>query len=185
MREFWLPVPGFEGLYAVSDAGRVKSLARTVERGGHLLPVKGRVLKPSPTAQGYPLVVLSREGKTTPRTVHSLVMSAFVPKPTPQHEVDHRDRVRDNNALSNLRWATRSQNNGNAEHGRGASRYRGVVLGQNGRWAAQIGVGRKHKFLGEFSAEDEAAKAFDRASLDYFGEFARLNFPHETQGVAP
>ena len=182
MKEFWLPIAGFEGFYAASDMGRVKSIARQVPRGDGFLTVKGRVLRPGIMTVGYPLVVLRRDGKAFPKTVHSLVLSAFVPKPSPRHEVDHINRVRDDNRLVNLRWATRSQNNGNsAGRPSRASSYRGVTP-DGDRWVAQMGGRGGHLYLGAYDTEEEAAEAWDRAAKARFGEFAYQNFP---EGVAP
>lgn len=178
MSEFFLPIKGHEGFYAVSDIGNVKSLPRIVmRRNGSAMRIKGRILKPSAGPNGYPLVVLSDTEKLTPRTVHSLVLEAFVPKPTPSHECEHRDRDRANPRLGNLRWATRTQNNGNAAHGSGSSLYRGVTKRPSGGWVAQMGQMGKHIFIGEYETQEKAARAYDREASKYFGEFARLNFP--------
>ncbi|MDR9395759.1 MAG: AP2/ERF family transcription factor, partial [Roseovarius sp.] len=110
----------------------------------------------------------------------------FMGKPSDLHDVDHINGNRADNRLCNLRWANRTQNNGNSRAGRGASQYRGVVKGQSGRWAAQIGKKGKHVFLGEYTTQEEAARAYDREAKQYFGAFARLNFPDiATEGVAP
>ena len=127
MQEFWLPVIGFEGLYAVSDRGRVRSLSRTVSRKGNSdMVLADKVLKPGITKDGYALVVLSKDGKKTSVHVHALVASAFIAKPEGRVEVDHREPDRSNNEITNLRWATRSQNNGNSRKTRGMSRFKGV-----------------------------------------------------------
>jgi len=182
--EVWLPIAGWEGRYAVSDLGRVKSLPRVTVRQGFPMKLKGKILSPGTTAQGYQLVVLSSPALTKPMCVHALVATAFISRPPEATEVDHRSRDRSDNAATNLRWATRSQNNGNAVHGRGASKFRGVVRGQNGRWAAQMGNRGRHIFLGEFPSEEDAARAYNAEALRYFGDFARLNFPI-TEGTAP
>lgn len=189
MTEEWATIKGYEGYYAVSTCGRVMSLARVVPRGQEFMRVRSRTLRPGKTAQGYSLVVLRKDKRSDSRLVHRLVAEAFLPQPSDLHEVDHINGVRDDNRLANLRWATRSQNNGNLRVGSGASQYRGVVKGQNGRWAAQIGKMGKHVFLGEYLTQEEAARAYDREARAYFGEFARLNFPDieqmQTEGVAP
>lgn len=98
MTENWKAVPGYGGLYEVSDLGRVRSYARGT----------ARLLRPGIASHGYPTVALGR-GKS--RTVHSLVAEAFLgPRPAGQ-EVCHRDGDRANPALSNLVYGTRSENN--------------------------------------------------------------------------
>lgn len=63
--ERWLPVPGWEGFYEVSDYGNVRSVDRTITRSdGQKRRFKGKTLSPGTNRHGYPLVVLSRPGIT-------------------------------------------------------------------------------------------------------------------------
>ena len=115
MSEEWRPVVGFEGLYEVSDLGRVRSLERTVwsrTRDGKPLPrvQPAHVLAQAPHRAGYRMAHLYKEGTRTARTVHTLVADAFLgPCPAGQ-EVAHNDGVRSHNALVNLRYDTRAGN---------------------------------------------------------------------------
>lgn len=108
MSEQWLPVPGWETIYEVSDQGRVRNA------------VTGRVrtVKPHPTL-GYRFLTLKAKGrkqKTT--TVHSLVAEAFIgPRPL-DADVMHLDGSRTNDCLTNLQYGTRTENNEHKlEHG--------------------------------------------------------------------
>lgn len=109
--ENWRPVPGYEGFYEVSDQGRVRTLDRYVRgRNDCRRLIKSRVLKTPPRSSGHPHVNLRRENVGKTRTVHSLVMEAFVgPRPEGM-EVCHNDGNPANNHLSNLRYGTRSEN---------------------------------------------------------------------------
>ena len=99
--ERWKPVPGYEGLYEVSDHGRVLS-----HRGR-----APKILRPYQTGNGHFQVDLrDGRGRKQPR-VHQLVMEAFVGPPPPGMEVRHLDGNPANNALSNLAYGTRGQNN--------------------------------------------------------------------------
>lgn len=99
--ELWRPVVGWEGLYEVSDQGRVRSLPRTT--------TKGRVLKLR-LAEGYPAVSLSKEAVVRTRKVHKLVIEAFI-GPCPEGlEVRHLNGVSTDARLLNLRYGTRSEN---------------------------------------------------------------------------
>jgi DNA-binding CsgD family transcriptional regulator len=94
-----MQVVGWEGLYSVSSDGRVFSVRRR------------RVLTPGTNPRtGYLCVSLCRDGKSVCRTVHSLVLSAFHPRPSPYHECCHNNGVRTDNRLENLRWGTRAEN---------------------------------------------------------------------------
>ena len=93
--------------------------------------------------------------------------------------IDHKDRNRSNNIISNLRLATRSQNSSNVNHKpRGLSVYRGVTFCRDSKkWRAGIKVDGVSKFLGHFNREINAALAYDNAARIHHGEFATLNFP--------
>jgi len=101
--ERWLPVVGYEGLYEVSDWGRVRSIGK--RRGK-----EGRILSAPLDSVGYPHIQLSKEGKAKSFRVHRLVAEAFLGKCPITKEVDHMDGCRTNNTLVNLRYVTRSRN---------------------------------------------------------------------------
>jgi len=101
--ENWRAIPGQPG-YEASDQGRVRSIDRMIADGRFL---RGRVLKLW-TAGAYHYVGLGRSAK---RGVHRLVALAFIgPPPSPKHEAAHWDGNPLNNRASNIRWATRSEN---------------------------------------------------------------------------
>jgi len=98
--------------------------------------------------------------------------------------IDHRNREGLDNRKSNLRLATRSQNNCN--RGRlknGSSKYRGVSRSKKRRkWRAGINYNGIYKHLGFFENEEDTARAYDEAAKIYHGEFATLNFPQVAAG---
>ena len=102
--EEWKPVSDYP--YEVSNTGKVR-------RAGSAEP-----LKPRPNNKGYLQVQLYRSGKPKDMFIHRLVALAFIPNPENKPEVDHLDRVKTHNCSSNLRWATRAENNqnNNGEH---------------------------------------------------------------------
>lgn len=121
MSEEWKPVVGFEGVYEVSNLGRVRSLDRVyyqTSRGGCFHPHKrkGQLLRPGLTSVGYPSVVLGRKRGTF--LVHRLVAEAFI-GPCPEGcEVRHKDGTRNNNTADNIEYGTRKENMADARrHG--------------------------------------------------------------------
>lgn len=95
-------------------------------------------------------------------------------------EIDHKDCDGLNNQKGNLRFATDAQNKGNERKRTScSSKYKGVWRNKAAKkW--QVAIGRKNrKHLGFFDDEAEAGRAYDAAAKQFFGEFARLNFPNE------
>lgn len=107
--ERWLPVVDWEGLYEVSDLGRVRSVERVVQFGAQTRLVPSTVLKPGKNRQGVLYVNLSN-GTNQVKRVHQLVLEAFVGPRPPGMEGCHWDDNKENNALTNLRWDTHSAN---------------------------------------------------------------------------
>lgn len=106
----WRDIPGWEGAYAVSDAGDVASLDRSAP-GRRNFSMDGRRLNLSPnTGSGYARVRLSLAGKNTNIGVHRLVLFAFVGPCPPGMEACHGNGDRLDNRLGNLRWDTKSAN---------------------------------------------------------------------------
>lgn len=105
--EIWKDIEGFEGLYQVSNMGRVRSLDRTDKNGQFR---KGRVLADKHNNRGYHLVSLCRDGDTKYRLIHRLVAIAFLDNPNNLPEVNHKDENKANNSVSNLEWCTRPYN---------------------------------------------------------------------------
>lgn len=110
--EVWKDIPGFEGSYAISDKGRVKSLDRVCERvDGTSFNVKERILKPSVSKRGgYKRVQLYRAGVYTTLPLHRGVLLAFVGPPEEGQMALHNDGDTLNNHQGNLRWGTPSEN---------------------------------------------------------------------------
>lgn len=109
--EEWRPVLGAEGMYEVSDHGRVRSLDRVIMRSNaRPLRCPGMVLTSWLNDNGYPTVSATVDGKNRPTAVHGLVAAAFLGPRPPGMEVCHGDGVKTNSHVSNLRYGTRSDN---------------------------------------------------------------------------
>lgn len=106
--EIWRPIQGYEGIYEVSDLGRIRRSpdSKPTSRSG-----PGYVLKNVLNGHGYPNITLCRDGEQRSYGVHQLVCRAFHgPPPFERAEVAHGDGDRRNPRASNLRWATHAEN---------------------------------------------------------------------------
>ena len=109
--ERWKPVTGYEGIYEVSNHGRVRSVDRTITcSDGRVRRHKGKNLSTPLSRDGYPVVSLYTQGRLKKRYVHSLVAEAFISARPEGMEVCHNDGDSTNNHLDNLRYGTRSDN---------------------------------------------------------------------------
>lgn len=119
--ECWRPVPGYEGLYEVSNLGRVRSLDRDVvimmpggwktASGRTVRHYRGKVLRQTIGDHGYPYVTLSNAGVQTHHQVHVLMLTAFDRPRPPGQEGRHLNDIKtDNRWPGNLAWGTRKEN---------------------------------------------------------------------------
>lgn len=102
--EEWRAVPGHEGIYEVSDLGRVRRVrASQGARAGH-------ILAGTQHGRGYLSVCLYKNRKMVRRTVHGLVARAFLGERLAGYQVNHKDGDKTNNALANLEYVTAADN---------------------------------------------------------------------------
>ena len=104
--EIWKPVIGYEGLYEVSNLGRLKSLAK--KRGTVLL--HPRIIKGRINRHGYCQQTLVKEGQRKTISRHKIVAQAFIPNPDNKTDIDHINTIRTDNRVENLRWVTKKEN---------------------------------------------------------------------------
>lgn len=119
MNEEWKSVVGYEGLYEVSNLGRVKSLERIAYKGkkhSQLFIVPSKILSPKKTKCGYLAAHLSKDGKDCHIFIHRLVAQAFLPNPEGLPQVNHKDEDKTNNAVWNLEWCSAAYNNAYGTH---------------------------------------------------------------------
>lgn len=116
MKEIWKNIPGYEGLYQVSNLGRVRSLPRIRTQKNKLKTTdhhyKGKILKPIVTKTGYLTVNLYRHRKSTgPHRIHRLVCTTFYGEPkNGKNQVNHKNGNKKDNRVENLEWCSCREN---------------------------------------------------------------------------
>ena len=117
MQEIWKDVVGYEGLYQVSNLGRIKSLPRQKSNTNGAFVYHGKVLTPMIDSRGYYFVRLfDKNHCARNRLLHRLVAQAFIPNPHNYPCINHKDENKKNPAADNLEWCTikYNRNYGNA-----------------------------------------------------------------------
>ena len=160
--EIWKDIPNYEGIYQVSDLGRVKSLERKVSFGtGHRI-VYEKFLKGVFDKSGYLTINLSKKSKVKNVKIHQLVSICFL-NHTPcgsELVVNHKNFIRTDNRVENLEIVTTRENT-NQKHIKSSSKYTGVRWREDSkRWISKIYHNRKHIHLGTLVNELDAHKAY-------------------------
>lgn len=151
MSEIWKAVPGYEGLYEVSNMGRVRSLDTiVVTKRGVQKKKKGLLLQPMKTKKGYYMVNLQK----TRMYVHRIVAAAFLPNPDLLPYINHKDENKENNRVDNLEWC---DNKYNLNYGTTLERMRAHSAGFPKKRVVQMD--REGNELGEFESLADAARA--------------------------
>lgn len=155
--ESWKDIPEYEGLYQASSEGRVRSLNKHGADGRF---IKGGVMSPSISGNGYLSIGLRKQGKRRFYSVHRLIAESFI-GPS-ELQVDHKDGDRLNNKVENLQYLTPRANVSKSRLGmKKTSKYIGVRKYRN-KWVAAIEVNGKKEILGSFDLEYDAHLAYKK-----------------------
>lgn len=135
--EEWKDIKGYEGLYQISNKGRVKSLAKEIiTNNGYSVCTKKygeKILKPQHNQKGYQQIGLHCDGKTSRKMIHRLVAEAFIPNPYNLPQVNHKDECKDNNVVENLEYCTNDYN-----HNYGTGIKRAADKNRNGKLSKKV-----------------------------------------------
>lgn len=102
MKEIWKDIKGYEGIYQVSNLGRVKSLGNNKTK-------KEKILKPA-INRGYLRITIQKDGINKKKYVHRLVAETFIPNSEKKPQVNHINCKKDDNRVCNLEWCTNGEN---------------------------------------------------------------------------
>lgn len=158
--EEWKDIKGYEGLYQVSNIGRVKSFHKGREK----------ILKICFDSKKYPIVFLSNNDKKQTLKIHQLVWDAFGDSPREGmiKQIDHIDNNKSNNNINNLRLVSNRENSAKRSLTlKKTSRFTGVRENprKDNSWYAQIRINHKATYLGTFESEVLAALAYQKALI--------------------
>ena len=113
MQEIWKDIKGYEGLYQVSNLGRVKCLSRRIgnkHKCNIRIQQENRIKKPCVKDNKYLYVSLTKDGQRNNKYIHRLVAEAFIPRSENKNIVNHKDYDVTNNRIDNLEWVTQKEN---------------------------------------------------------------------------
>ena len=140
MKEIWKDVKDYEGLYQVSNLGRVRSLDR-LDNANRRLP--GKILKGHKNTAGYPRVKLYKNKTVSDKLIHRLVAQAFIPNPDNKSQVNHIDENKTNNIVSNIEWMTTKENINHGTRNERAGKTKSITI-----IATNINTGESTEFYG-------------------------------------
>ena len=167
MEEEFKKIEEYEN-YEISNMGNVRNTKTN------------RILKPRKNSDGYYIVNLYKDRNRKSFYIHRLIAYAFIPNPQHLTDIDHIDRTKTNNSITNLRWVSHSNNCRNRPKKQNASsKFMGVCFDKaNGKYVARININNKLIHIGYYEKEEDAAKARDAYVKEHnLTEFCQLNFP--------
>lgn len=180
MEEIWKDIVGYEGLYQISNLGRVKSLEK-IDRGGRHRKEKLLSLTQC-SATGYYRVCLSKNGKKKIWNVHRLVALTFIFNADPRNktQVNHKDEAKTNNFVNNLEWVTPKENSNTPLHRKRLSdKLKGQPKSEEAK--QKMSEVRKGKYCGEkgsFYGKHHTDEAKTKMSKIKKEQYHGGNHPH-------
>lgn len=164
--EVWKDIPAYEGLYQVSNFGKVKTLTKEIKSPRNTRRIiMEKILKPNLRKDNYYIVCLNKEGKSKSFYIHKLVAVCFLNHVPNKHDevVDHIDNNTKNNDLKNLQIITQRINM--TKDRTGEINFTGVFKSDStiNPYMSKIMKGKKSFYLGVFKTKEEAHLMYQKA----------------------
>lgn len=178
--EVWKDIPGYEGLYQVSNKGRVRSIRREIVRTNNSnYYLDGKILSPSYGGNKYPSVNLWRNKTYKTFTIHRLVSVSFIPNPLNLKYINHKNGNKSDFSIENLEWCTHRENMIHASLN-GLMKFH--MIGKTGSKHPNSKAVIKMLTNGEFVEEFESMNQAEiKTGIDHnsISRSCRLNRPHK------
>lgn len=152
-KEIWRPIKGYEGLYEISNLGKIKSNFRQGSTTDFL--------KISNNGNGYMMVRLCKNGKAKKYYLHRLLAQTFIDNPEDKPQVNHINENRSDNRLENLEWVTQKENNNHGNHN-----LNSAISKRSGKAKKNVQLDLDGNELGRFDFLIEAAKTVNGNSIN-------------------
>ena len=159
-KEIWKDIVGYEGLYQISNYGRIKSLGRYYFSGIYNAIKKYQnenIRKTEKAKNGYMRIALCKDGKIKKYLIHRLVAEHFIDNPNKLPQVNHIDENKENNYYKNLEWC---DNKYNMNYGKRNEKVRKSIIATKGRKVNQYDL--EDNFIKQYSSINGASKQFNR-----------------------
>jgi hypothetical protein len=163
INEIWKAIPNCDGIYEISNLGRIKKPAQTYKSGWSR---QEKITFGDISKRGYKTIGLFQGGKYKIRYIHRLVAEAFVRNPENQKDVNHINGIKSDNRAENLEWVNQRENKSHSLLNNKSEKLTGVCYRPKQilrPWEAKIHLNGKTQYLGIFKTQQEASEAYQRA----------------------
>lgn len=161
--EEWRDIKGFEGFYQISNYGLIKGIQRKIYRDNFYTIRKEKILKKSLDKDAYEKIILSKLNKDYTFQVHRLIGSAFLNNPTNLPTINHKNKIKSNNFVLNLEWASHRENSCHRSKMGEPNKIGGYFNPKENRWYSYIYINKTTFYLGSFETQREANIAYKKA----------------------